>query len=278
LDLAVTTYRYRPADRRPELPLREALRRHAQARRRWGYRRLTVLLRRDGFADNHKRIHRLYQSERLQVKLRRRRKQRLDRGGDRPAPPMTPNQRWSMDFVHDRMESGRALRLLTVVDDHTRECPWIEADTSLSGIRVTRILDQLVELRGRPASLLTDNGPEFTGVALEQWCHDHDVRHCFITPGKPTQNAYVESFNGKLRDECLNENLFVNLSHARELIESFRQDYNEVRPHSSLGGLTPAEYAARRSDPHGGPFLLSSPLLAVLNPNPQPPSPSQDYH
>ena len=278
MDLAVTTYRYRPANSRPELPLREALRRHAQARRRWGYRRLTILLRREGFEDNHKRIHRVYQSEGLQVKLRRRRKQRLDRGADRPPLPAAPNERWSMDFVHDRMENGRSLRMLTVVDDHTRECPWIEADTSLSGIRVTRILDHLVELRGRPASLLTDNGPEFTGVALERWCHDHNVRHCFIAPGKPTQNAYIESFNGKLRDECLNENLFINLGHARDLIESFRQDYNELRPHSSLGDLTPGEYAARRADPHGGPLFLLNPPLAVPTANPQPPSPSQDSH
>lgn len=267
MELAVTTYRYRPAISRPELPLREALRRHAQARRRWGYRRLTILLRREGFGDNHKRIHRVYQSEGLQVKKRARRKQRIDRGSERPAPPAAANQRWSLDFVHDRMENGRSLRMLTVVDDHTRECLWIEADTSLSGTRVARTLDQLVELRGRPEAVLTDNGPEFAGIALERWAHDRQVRHHFIAPGKPTQNAYIESFNGKLRDECLNENLFINLGQARDILESFRQDYNELRPHSSLGDLTPAEYAASANHP-----------LAVLTANPQPPTPYQDSH
>jgi putative transposase len=278
MELAVTTYRYRPTVGRPDLPLREALRRHAQARRRWGYRRLTVLLRREGFEDNHKRIHRVYQSEGLQVKKRTRRKQRVDRGQERPAAPAAPNERWSLDFVHDRMENGRSLRMLAVVDDHTRECLWIEADTSLSGIRVARILDYLVELRGLPASLLTDNGPEFAGVALERWTHDRKVYHGFIAPGKPTQNAFVESFNGKLRDECLNENLFFNIHHAREVLETFRQDYNELRPHSSLGDLTPAEYAARRADPHGGPLVLDHRPLAVPTVNPQPPSPIQDSH
>jgi len=277
LDLAVTTYRYQSTNSRPEQPLRAALRRHAQSRRRWGYRRLEILLRREGFEDNIKRIHRLYRAEGLQVRNRRRRKQRLQRGVERPPAAAAANQRWSLDFVHDRMENGRALRMLTVVDEATRECPWIEADTSLSGIRVTRVLDQLVELRGKPASLLTDNGPEFAGTALEQWCHDHDVQHGFIAPGKPSQNAYIESFNGKLRDECLNENLFINLSQARDLIEAFRQDYNEVRPHSSLGGLTPAEYAARIArTPHGGSLDQTNPSLASETLNPQPTSPSPD--
>jgi putative transposase len=277
MELAVTTYRYQPANRRPELQLRIALRRHAQTRRRWGYRRLEILLRRDGFEDNIKRIHRLYRAEGLQVRNRRRRKQRLQRGAERPQAAAAVNQRWSLDFVHDRMENGRALRMLTVVDEHTRECPWIEADTSLSGIRVTRVLDQLLELRGKPVSLLTDNGPEFAGVELERWCHDHNVQHGFIAPGKPSQNAYIESFNGKLRDECLNENLFLNLGHARDLIEAFRQDYNEIRPHSSLGGLTPAEFASSASRcPHGGTWM--QPSLAVPSVNPQPLSPSRDSH
>ena len=260
LDLAVTTYRYQSTNSRPEQPLRAALRRHAQSRRRWGYRRLEILLRREGFEDNIKRIHRLYRAEGLQVRNRRRRKQRLQRGVERPPAAAAANQRWSLDFVHDRMENGRALRMLTVVDEATRECPWIEADTSLSGMRVTRVLDRLVELRGKPASLLTDHGPEFAGTALEQWCHDHDVQYGFIAPGKPSQNAYIESFNGKLRDECLNENLFINLGHARDLIEAFRQDYNEVRPHSSLGGLKPAEYAARIArTPMGDPWTIPTP-------------------
>jgi putative transposase len=277
-ELAVTTYRHRPTGRRPELPLREALRRHAAVRRRWGYRRLLVLLRREGITDNHKRVYRVYRAEGLQVRQRRRRKQKLVRGTARPVAPASPNERWSLDFVHDRLASGRSLRLLTIHDDYTRECLWIEADTSLSGPRVTRILDCVAELRGRPQSLLTDNGPEFAGLALERWAHDRQVEHRFISPGKPAQNGYIESFNGKLRDECLNEHEFIDLRHARELIETFREDYNQHRPHSSLDGLTPSEFAAQIARaPMGAPLAQPNPSLAVVTPNPQPPSPTQDY-
>ena len=271
LHLAGRSYYYQPHGQRDDLPVRSALRRHAAVRRRWGYRRLLVLLRREGVADNHKRIYRLYRSEGLQVRPRRRRKQRLVRGTERPTAPMQPNERWSLDFVHDRLANGRALRLLTVHDDYTRECLWIEADTSLSGPRVARVLDHVTELRGRPRSLLTDNGPEFAGLALERWAHDRQVQHRFITPGKPSQNGFSESFNGKLRDECLNENEFINRQHARELIETFREDYNQCRPHSSLGELTPAAFAAQKSaGPHGGPLVQSNPSLAVPNLNLQP--------
>ena len=264
LHLAVSSYYYQPHGRRDEQPVRSALRRHAAVRRRWGYRRLLVLLRREGVADNHKRIYRLYRAERLQVRQRRRRKQKLVRGVERPMGPMRPNERWSLDFVHDRLANGRSLRLLTVHDDYTRECLWIEADTSLSGPRVTRVLDFVAELRGPPASLITDNGPEFAGLALERWSHERQVAHRFITPGKPSQNGFIESFNGKLRDECLNEHEFINLQHARELIESFREDYNQLRPHSSLGDLTPAEFAAKIARaPMGAPVDQTNPSLAV---------------
>jgi len=270
LHLAVSSYYYQPHGRRDEQPVRTALRRHAAVRRRWGYRRLLVLLRREGVTDNHKRVYRLYRAEGLQVRQRRRRKQRLARGAERPFAPLQPNERWSLDFVHDRLANGRALRLLTVHDDYTRECLWIEADTSLSGPRVTRVLDCVAELRGRPASLITDNGPEFAGLALERWTHDRQVTHRFITPGKPSQNGYIESFNGKLRDECLNEHEFINLQHARDLIESFREDYNQCRPHSSLGDMTPAEFAAQKiAGPHGGPLDQTNPPLAVITHNHQ---------
>ena len=273
LHLAVSSYYYQTHGRRDEVPVRAALRRHAAVRRRWGYRRLLVLLRREGIMDNHKRVHRLYRAEGLQVRSRRRRKQKLVRGTERPVAPLQPNERWSLDFVHDRLANGRSLRLLTVHDDYTRECLWIEADTSLSGPRVTRILDCVAELRGRPASLITDNGPEFAGLALERWAHDRQVQHRFITPGKPSQNGYIESFNGKLRDECLNEHEFINLHHARELIEAFRDDYNQLRPHSSLGDLTPVEFAAQIARaPMGAPVDQSNPSLAVVTvtrkPNP----------
>ncbi|MCM2274395.1 MAG: IS3 family transposase, partial [Candidatus Didemnitutus sp.] len=251
-------------------------RRHAEVRRRWGYRRLLVLIRRDGIPDNHKRVYRLYREERLQVRQRRRRKQRIVRGAVTPITPQRPNERWSLDFVHDRMVSGRSLRLLTVHDDYTRECLWIEADTSLSGPRVARVLDFVTALRGKPASLITDNGPEFAGLALERWAHEHAVNHRFITPGKPAQNGYIESFNGKLRDECLNEHEFLNLHHARELIDAFRDDYNLNRPHSALDGLTPSEFAAKvAAAPMGAPVDQLSPALAVrtFSPKPNPTDP-----
>jgi putative transposase len=280
LHLAVSSYYYQSHGRREETPVREALRRHAAVRRRWGYRRLLVLLRREGFTDNHKRIHRLYRAEGLQVRQRRRRQQRLARGTVHPPAPLQPNARWSLDFVHDRLVNGRTLRLLTIVDDYTRECLWIEADTSLSGPRVTRVLDWVTELRGRPTSLLTDNGPEFAGLALERWAHDHRVQHRFITPGKPSQNAYIESFNGKLRDECLNEHEFLHLTHARDLLETFRDDYNHHRPHSSLDDLTPAAFAARNiaPGPLGGPLDQTNPPLAVPTLNPQPQLTLPDSH
>jgi putative transposase len=153
--------------------------------------------------------------------------------------------------------------LLTVQDDYTRECLWIEADTSLSGPRVARVLDFVVSLRGKPASLITDNGPEFAGLALERWAHEHAVHHRFITPGKPSQNGYIESFNGKLRDECLNETEFLNLRHAREIVEAFREDYNNHRPHSSLDHQTPSEFAAKIARaPMGAPVDQTGPALA----------------
>jgi putative transposase len=270
LHLAVSSYYYQSRGRREDGPLKAALRRHAAERRRWGYRRLIVLLRREGFTDNPKRIHRLYREEGLQVRQRRRRKQRLARGIEPPAAPVRPNERWSLDFVHDRLTHGRGFRSLIVHDDCTRECLWIETDTSLSGHRVARVLDCLTELRGQPDSLLTDNGPEFAGLALERWTHEHRVRHRFITPGKPSQNGFVESFNGKLRDECLNEHEFLSLEHARELIEAFREDYNQIRPHSSLGDLTPAAFAEKIAAPLGGPWEGLIPPLAAPNVNPQP--------
>lgn len=264
LHLAVSSYYYQSHGRRDEAPVRSALRRHAAVRRRWGYRRLLVLLRREGIGDNHKRVYRLYRAEGLQVRQRRRRKQQLVRGSEPAGAPQRANERWSLDFVHDRLASGRSLRLLTVHDDYTRECLWIEVDTSLSGPRVARVLDYLSDLRGRPASVLTDNGPEFAGLALERWAHDRQVNHRFITPGKPSQNGFIESFNGKLRDECLNETEFINLTHAREIIEAFREDYNDHRPHSSLADLTPSEFAAKIARaPMGAPLDQFNPPLAV---------------
>ena len=223
-------------------PLREALRVKAAQRRRFGYRRLLVMLRREGWKDNHKRIYRLYCQEGLQVR-RRKRKQAGKWRGERAAAPQKMNQRWSMDFVSDTLASGRRFRSFNLVDDFSRECLGIEVDTSLGGQRVVRVLERIAVGRGLPEVLVMDNGPEFTGKALDAWAYERGVKLQFIQPGKPVQNAYVESFNGKFRDECLNENWFINLTDARELIEAWRQDYNSNRPHSSLGNMTPEEYA-----------------------------------
>ena len=215
----------------------------ALERKRWGYRRLKTLLERDGHYDNHKRVFRIYQNEGLQVRKRKRKRHRIERKHE-PVVTQKPNDRWSMDFVHDSTSTGLRLRMLTVVDDHTRECLWIELDRSISGHRVCRILDNLVELRGKPKCIHSDNGPEFAGVALDQWSYRNEVKHTFIQPGKPQQNCYVESFNGRLRDECLNEHWFESIIHAQQIVEDWRVDYNEVRPHSSLNRLTPQQYAS----------------------------------
>jgi putative transposase len=241
VDLARSSYYYKAKDR-GDGPLREALKKAAAKRRRWGYRRLTVVLRRAGWTDNHKRIYRVYREAGLQVPKRRKRKTAKWRG-EKPVAPQRMNQRWSMDFVHDATAGGRKIRLFNVVDDFTRECLRIEVDTSLSGQRVARVLNQLLELRGKPQALLSDNGPEFTGKALDQWAYDNGVQLQFIEPGKPMQNPYVESFNGKLRDECLNEHWFLNLDEARSIAENWRIDYNRIRPHSALNYMTPAEFA-----------------------------------
>lgn len=229
--------------RRPDdEPLRVALRQAAAERKRFGYRRLTWILRRRGWQDNHKRIERIYREEKLQV--RRRSRKRTAKGRGQPMVlPSAVNERWSMDFMQDCLADGRRIRLLNIVDDYTRECLKIEVDTSLGGARVVRTLNEIIAARGRPRMLLTDNGPEFTGRALDQWAYQTGVALDFIDAGKPQQNAYIESFNGKFRDECLNEHWFVTLWDAREKAAQYRQEYNTDRPHSSLGNATPDEFA-----------------------------------
>jgi putative transposase len=202
---------------------------------------------------NHKKVFRLYQEEKLQVRRKKRKCTAKYRGEPR-IEPSRRNERWSMDFVHDRTADGRALKILNVVDDYTRECLAIEVDTSIGGQRVAQVLERILASRGRPGRLLSDNGPEFTGRALDAWAHERGIKHQFIEPGKPMLNAYVESFNGKLRDECLNENWFVGVRDARHLTGSWRLDYNRVRPHSSLGDRPPEEFAAE-SVSNGGAVL-----------------------
>lgn len=224
--------------------LRDRLLSLARERPRYGYRRLHVLLRREGFEVNHKRVHRLYRAEGLTV--RRRLRKRIARSVRTPmAITSHRNERWSLDFMSDQLADGRVFRTLNVVDEFTRECLAIEVDTSLSGGRVVRVLEQLCKEHGLPEALITDNGPEFTSRALDNWAYRTGVELRFIQPGKPSQNAFVESFNGHFRDECLNEHWFSSLTETREVIEEWRVDYNTLRPHSSLDDLTPEEYAAR---------------------------------
>jgi putative transposase len=211
---------------------------------RFGYRRLYVLLREEGNRVNHKRVYRLYREEGLM--LRRKRRRKWVRFGAGPKNlPTRPNERWSLDFVSDAAANGQTIRVLAVVDDYTRECLALEVDTSLPGIRVARTLNQIVQRRGRPNGIVLDNGPELRGRALQSWSENERVPLLFIDPGKPVQNAFVESFNGRLRDECLNANWFLNTADARWRIQAWGKQYNELRPHSSLGYLTPAAFAAR---------------------------------
>jgi len=240
--LSRSTLRYEPRRSEENEILKSRTVTLAQERRRFGYRRIHALLRREGVEANHKRIYRLYREADLAVRRRKRRK-----GVAVPREPLLlPAQRnevWSMDFVMDALSHGRRIKILTIVDDCTKEAIDLAVDFGISGNYVTRVLDQAARFRGYPKAIRTDQGPEFTGRALDQWAYEHGVQLKLIQPGKPTQNAYIESFNGKFRDECLNEHWFHSLAHARTIIQTWRNDYNEQRPHSMLGYMTPAEAA-----------------------------------
>lgn len=247
MGLARSTQRYQSRKAERDGELRERLRALASKRMRFGYRRLTAMLVREGVEVNHKRVYRLYREEGLAMRIRQRRRIRWKGAVISPAATK-PNQRWSIDFVSDCVSTGKVIRMLTMVDDCTRECPAIEVDTSLGGLRVRRVLDRVAADRGLPEAIVLDNGPEFRGRALAAWSEERGVRLEFIQPGKPVQNAYVESFNGRLRDECLNANWFTSLSDARRKIEAWRRDYNQERPHSSLEYMPPQEYARSRAE------------------------------
>jgi putative transposase len=220
----------------------ERIKELAERRRRFGYRRLFTLLKREGIKMNQKKFRRIYREQKLSLKVRKKSKiKSLPRAPIEP--PKGPNQRWSMDFMSDQLgPSGRRFRVLTVVDDFTRECVVLFADFSIPGLSVTRVLDQLSR---SPKVFNIDNGSEFTGKAMDAWAFERGIKMDFIRPGKPNENAFIESFNGKFRDECLSENWFVSLEDVRKTIEEWRIDYNENRPHSSLGDLTPKEFAAK---------------------------------
>ena len=243
LGLSPATWRYQRRGRVDNTALLARLQAHAAVRARYGYRRLHTLIRREGLVANHKRVHRVYREAGLQV--RRRRRKRITRGARVPlARPSGRGERWSMDFMADTLGDGRHFRTLNIVDDYTRECVAIVVDRSLPGARVVRVLEHLEATTGLPHRIVVDNGPEFAGRALDAWAYAHGVELRFIRPGKPIENAYVESFNGKFRDECLNEHWFVSLAEAQTVIEAWRVDYNTVRPHQSLGQQTPAADAA----------------------------------
>ena len=240
-----STMRYRC--RRPEdTAIRERLRELAAERRRFGYRRLGWMLAREGHTINHKKLYRIYREERLMVRRRRGRKRAL--GTRAPMlPPGRINQRWSLDFISDTLSDGRRFRILCIVDDFSRECLAAVVDTSLGGVRVVRELERLTFERALPETVVSDNGTELTSGAVLRWATKRVAWH-YIDPGKPVQNAFIESFNSKLRDECLNEYVFSTLAEARAIIEAWRQDYNQLRPHSSLGALTPSEFAALKRE------------------------------
>jgi len=221
--------------------LRQRLKTLAEKHRRYGHIRLHVLIRREGLIVNHKRTERLYRAEGLSLRIRRRRK--FAAVVRNPLPPATKqNERWAMDFIQDSLWSGRKYRTLSVVDTFSRECLTVEADTSLPGFRVVRILDRLSDLKGLPASIRVDNGPEFISKVLDEGAYRNGVKLDFIRPGKPTENCYAESFHGRFRDEFLNENYFLCLDEAKDKIEEWRIEYNTFRPHSSLGYKTPEEF------------------------------------
>jgi putative transposase len=252
VDRSMVRYRSKRSD---DGELRRRMRELAAERRRFGYRRLHVLLRREGLVVNRKRTQRLYREEGLMVRRRRGRK----RATGTRAPLVRsarPNARWSIDFIHDQMACGRRFRILNILDDVTKECLAAIADTSISGKRIARALTALIARRGKPELMVSDHGTEFTSNAMLAWTREHQIAWHFIAPGKPMQNGICESFQGRLRDELLNETLFFNLDHARSVLARWVSDFNQCRPHSALGYRTPAAYAAqltatgdRRSNP-----------------------------
>jgi putative transposase len=261
MQIAVSSFRYRST--RSDAALREQLVELARKKPRWGYRRLHILLAGSGERVNHKRVFRVYREAGLAV--RRKARKRLVREGS-PQPTLTAaNQEWAVDFAHDALANGRAIRVLTVEDEYTRESLALPVDTSFASRRVTRELERILAEREKPLAIRCDNGPEFTSRHFLAWCIERQIALVHIQPGKPQQNGYVESFNGKLRDECLNVNWFENLWDARQKIAAWRVEYNEERPHSALGYQTPAAFARQGSLASSGSALRATPDEAALS-------------
>lgn len=252
--LSVTSYRYE-SQRRDE-PLRTKLVELAREKPRFGYRRLHVLLQRSGERVNHKRLHRIYCEAGLRI--RRKKRKHCVREGKPLLARSAANQEWALDFAHDAVECGRTIRVLSVVDAYTRECLALEVDTSFASRRVTRVLEGIIAERGLPQTIRCDNGPELTSRHFLAWCMERKIELAHIQPGKPTQNGRVESFHGRLRDECLSVSWFQNLFDARRKIAAWRKEYNEERPHSSLGYKTPKEFAEWSRGKDGGEAALEN--------------------
>jgi len=240
LMISRSVYRYMPQQRNDGI-LRERMKELAQKKPRYGVRRLHILLKKEGLVVNHKRSERLYRQENLAIRTKPKKKLPIMLRLPLPVPARI-NDQWALDFVHDRTAGGRSFRCLSILDIATRECPAIHVDTSIPGKAVTDVLDRLTETRGKPQIIITDNGPEFTAKAFLSWAEKQDIHISHIHPGKPMENGFVESFQGKFRDECLNLHWFSSLADARQKIEAWRREYNTERPHSSLGDLTPYEF------------------------------------
>lgn len=243
VNLNRSTYHYQTKQPDRDTVLRTRMKELATQHSAYGYLILHALLKQEGLVVNKKRTYRIYTEEGLQVRTKRRKK--LYRPRVCLELPDKPNERWSMDFVHDQLSNGRRFRVLNVVDDYSRECILQLADTSISGVRVAQCLTELIQQRGRPNSIVCDNGTEFTSKAMFFWSRDNYVKLNFIQPGKPTQNAFVESFNGKFRNECLNQHWFISLNEARQEVAKWQHHYNTIRPHSSLNYLSPSQYVKK---------------------------------
>lgn len=241
-----TVFSYQPKRSELNEKICQRLRELAARYRRFGAWKFHKILRREGFAVNHKRIERLYRQEGLSLRVKKRKKLKAVARVALPKP-VQANQQWSMDFIHDKLWDGRKFRSLSIVDTFTHECLTLEVDTSLGGERVKRVLERLASERGLPEAITVDNGPEFISQVMDEWAYRHGVKLDFIRPGKPTDNAFVESFHDKFRDECLNEHYFSTLFEAREIIEDWRLEFNTFRPHRSLKGLTPDEFLKQQT-------------------------------
>lgn len=243
-------YRFkRPAD---EPVIIDRMKQLIEEQNTMGCEMMHEILRREKLVRNHKRTERIYKEQGFSLKVRKR-KRRISQIRLELPKACRPNHRWAMDFIHSVLWSGRRFRMLCILDQFTRECPIIETDFSLNGLRVTRALEWLLITRGRPEAITVDNGPEFAGIILDRWAYNNQIKLDFIRPGKPVENSFIESFNGKFRHECLNQHYFKNLAEAKQVIENWRMRYNGFRPHKSLGGLTPGAFAKQWQDSNNNP-------------------------